>query len=85
MCLCGVSTLAGFSKKAPEDAFKEISKWLLRGVSHLLWLRLQPILNRWAISMLLNKPKFLREVGEDKWLYITKIKDAWVVGLLMRF
>lgn len=69
-------------------AFREMVKALNleRMVGHILWLKLRPVLDEIAIRHILNNPKFVYKVGSgDKIFYVTKIKDAWFVGVLARF
>lgn len=56
-----------------------------RLLGSLLWLKLKPILDRMALKFMLNHPRLVKQVGKDTWVYVTKVKDAWIVGVLTKF
>jgi len=54
-------------------------------INHLFWMKIEAFLKQQALRIILRNPAYLKQVGTDKYLYITKIRDAWIVGMLIRF
>lgn len=85
MSLSGCSTRLGSSKKVPDAIPQLIAKFAKKVISHLFWMKIEAFLRQQALRIILRNPAYLKQVGTDKYLYITKVKDAWVVGMLIRF
>jgi len=52
---------------------------------HLLWLHVDAALRRLALQYLLGQNAIVLSQNKDTLVYLTKIRDAWVIGLLTRF
>jgi hypothetical protein len=57
---------------------------LRRPLSDLLWLKVQPILQRLALRALSLKPIYQSKSG-DLMVYLKKLTDGWMVGVLIQF
>jgi len=68
-----------------REFLKKARPLLARFISHLMWMHLERILNDLALRYLLGKDAIILSKSKDKVVYITRIKDAWVLGLLARF
>ncbi len=89
MCWCGGSTARAFfpnRKQLVAGGVEKALKTLLRrALPQLLWLKLEPVLNAIALNVLLHNPRTVVKLADDTVVYVTKIKEAFVVGLLTRF
>jgi hypothetical protein len=61
-----------------------IGRLLRRALDEFLWLQLRPILERLAWRALSLTPLY-RSPSGDWMVYLQKLRDGWMVGVLKRF